>query len=180
MRHAGCARFERALPKPDPPVHLLSQSRRDAGNDGGYAPIPPAQPAGEADFADRLPSRSSTATNGSAAQTLRPRIACEPRSFRSAGPRTPSLRWPPAATTRYSRAAPANRTLITSNPLARAECDHASGTVGRSSCSRGPTTQGLGHACCGAPRRATETSDTRGAFHRSATLIQPAFALLWQ
>jgi hypothetical protein len=45
----------------------------------------------------------------------------------------------------------------------------AIGTVGRSSCSRGPTTQGLGFASLGAPRRATELGDTRGAFHRSAT-----------
>jgi hypothetical protein len=28
---AGCARFERALPKPDPLEHLLSQNRPDAG-----------------------------------------------------------------------------------------------------------------------------------------------------
>jgi hypothetical protein len=35
--------------------------------------------------------------DGSAAQTLTMRIACEPRSFGSADPRTISLRRPPAA-----------------------------------------------------------------------------------
>jgi hypothetical protein len=113
--------------------------------------------------------------SGSAAQIPHPRIACEPRSSGSTGPRTPSLRRPPAAATRCSRAAPANRKATPSNPLARAEWDHTSGTVGRSSCSRGPTTQGLGHACSGVPRRITEMGDARGAFHRPATLPQPGF-----
>jgi hypothetical protein len=115
--------------------------------------------------------------DGSAAQTLtRGTHFCEPRASDLRAPVRSACAGRPPRSTRCSRAVPANRTPAVSSSLAQAESTRAIGTVGRSSCSRGPTTQGLGLASLGAPRRATELGDTRGAFHRSATCdIRPGF-----
>jgi hypothetical protein len=172
---AGCARFERALPKPDPLAHLLSQNRPDAGWRSRHRrslSLTMGKPhaPGLASYPARTEARLRY--DGSATQTLTTRIACEHEIHKASDLRAPvrsACAGRPPRSTRCSRALPANRTMAVSVPLTRAESNHAIGTVERSSCSRGPTTQGLGLASLGAPRRATEIRDTRGAFHRSAT-----------
>lgn len=138
-----------------------------------------ATPAGVADVAPKSPNACRAEARlrfqGALARHLNERLrlanpASSDRersaSFRIYGP--PYDQLAPAACRAHPlfTGTPANRKTTSSSPLARADRACASGTVGRSSCSRGPTTQGLGHASPGAPRRATEIRHTRGAFRR--------------